>query len=244
MEELEALKKAWEEAEALAKASPDSKDLLVAAAEAKKAYDEAREKDSKTKDDQSPGDDDPKWDEKTKAYIKKLRDESASHRTKSKDLASKLQLSEKQKKDILKAAGIETESEKPEELVKVLSAGNNELAFRTAVLQSALEQGIASDDVEYYEFLIRKATAELDESDELSEDALRDIAKKCKKTKSTSTSVGNGGKSPPNPDGNSQLTLDQFVRMNISEKSLLYQKQPELYSQLWAEAKSKKRLHA
>lgn len=244
---LEELKAALDAAKAKSLAAPDDKVLQVAAAEAEKAYNDA-----KAADDQDPPSDEldeKKLDDKTQAYIKKLRDEAAGHRVKAKDLASKLKTSDEQKKAILKAAGIEDDSEAPEEKLKTLSAQNQQLAFRSAILESAVQHGIAGDDIEYYEFLVTKATSELKDGDELTDEALGDIVKKVKKAGKGAANSGlgggkggSGGTPPPNDSSQGQVTLDQFVRMSISEKSALYEKNKDLYTSLYNEAKAKKKL--
>lgn len=189
--------------------------------------------------------DESKWDEKTKAYVRKLRDENAKHRTKGKDLKSKLEQSEAQKKAILKAAGIEVENEDPAEKLKETQATTQTLAFRNAILESAVQNGIAGDQVEYYEFLVTKAVNGLEDGDELSDEALTEIVAKVRGGKGkANTGLGKEGKGGKAPGGQQtgEVTLDKFCRMSMMEKSKLYNDNEALYLELMKEAKSKKRL--
>ena len=245
---LEELKAAWDAAVAALNAAPKEKALIEAEAAAKAAYEEAKAK----ADAEPPKDDDPddqsKWSpEKTKAYIDKLRKENATHRNKNKELASQLKLSEEQKKGVLKAIGIESDDEKPEEKLKALTSESQQLAFRNAILESAVQHGIPADKVKYYQFLVVEATNELEEGEELSDEKMEEIIKEAKSSSkgSNSTSVGKGGKDgkqPPKPGESGDISLDQFCRMTMIEKSNLYLKQPDTYKALLSEAKAKKRL--
>lgn len=241
---LDELKAKWEAAAAEAAKDSENADLKAKAEAAKAEYDA-----KKAEEDQVDPDalDEDSLDEKTKAHIAKLRKENASHRTKAKDLASKLKTSDEQKKAILKAAGIEDESEKPEERVKTLTATSQQLAFRSAILEAAVEHGIAKDQLEFFEFLVQKEAGKLEENEELSDEQLAEIVAKVKKqgagVANTSVEGDEGGNKTPAPNGgNKGVTLDQFVRMSMTQKSELYTKNPKLYEQLVTEAKAKKRL--
>lgn len=247
---LEELKAAMDAALVASQAASTDKALQVAYAQAKKAYDDAKTESEK----EGGGDPDPeeldeeKLDAKTKAHIAKIRKEAAGHRVKAKDLASKLTASEEQKKAILKAAGIEVETENPAEQLKVAQSESQQLALRSAILESAVENGIGKDGLDYYEFLISKEMAGLKEGEELSEEQITKVVAKVKTAggKAANTSVGNGGgdgKGTPNPNANAgAITLDKFVRMSITEKSKLYQDNLDLYTSLVSEAKAKKML--
>lgn len=248
--DLESLKAAWDAAVAALTAAPKEKTLVEAEAKAKEAYEEAKAKaEAEPKDDPSDDpDDQSKWTpEQTKAYIEKLRKENATHRTKNKELASKFKVSEEQKKAVLKAIGIESDDEKPEEKVKALTSETQNLAFRNAILESAVQHGIPADKVKYYQFLVTEAASELEDGAELSDEQLEEIVKDVKASSGTkgNTSVGKGGKNgkePPPPGPSGDISLDQFCRMTMLQKSELYTKNPDLYKTLLAEAKAKKRL--
>lgn len=240
--DLESLKALLDEALAKSKAAPDDKDLKAKADEAQVAYDAALA----DEDDEDDVIDESKLDAKTQKQLKKLRDENAKARLKNKDLKSKFETSEAQKKAILKAAGIETEEDDPEETIKSLTAETQTHAFRAAILEKALEHGIPASNVKYFQYLVSEAAVELEEGEELSEEQLTAIVKEAKARggKKATTTFGAGGKGDetPEPGTSGELTLDQFTRMSISEKSALYEKHPERYKELAAEAKAKKRL--
>lgn len=240
---LKQLLDAMNEAKAKAEAAPEDAALKTAYEAAKAAHDAkaAEEADDRTEEDES------KWDEATKAYIARLRGENANHRTKNKDLKSKLSESEAKKKAILKAAGIEDDSENPEEKLKTAGAQNSELTFRNAMLEMALENGIPKEDVKYFSFLVQEATASLKDDEELSPEQMAGLVADVKKRsggKAANTSVngkGAGSGTPP-PGGNDQVNLDGFCKMRFTEKSALYGKNPALYEQLMQEAKRTNRL--
>lgn len=256
---LEELLQAMKDAEAAAQAAPNDKALQAAAAKAKVAYDTAKakadseeeEEEEEEEEDDSTSDELSKLSpEELRKLAKKLRKENAGHRVKSKDLKSKLNVSEAQKKAILKAAGIEVEDENPEEQVKALNGENATLAFRLAIRESALEHGIGKDELEFFEFLVSKATSELEDGDELTEEQMTEIAAKAKAKKGSANTTTNNGKgkgkggNPPPPAGGDDkvVTLDKFLRMTMMEKAKLYDTNRDMYTQLVNEAKRQKKL--
>lgn len=250
---LEEIKALWDAAEADAQAKPGDKSLQAVAAKAKKDYEDAKaaaevdEDPNLTEDPEEIQED--KLDDKTKAYLAKLRKEAASHRVKNKELASKLSLSDKQKKDILKAAGL-LDEEKPEEKLQKAVATTNQLAFRSAILESAIDKEIPKEKIKYYQFLIQEATETLDEGQELSDEKLEEIVKECrgaaggKKATSTVVKVDKDGKKipDPNPGDSGQLTLNKFCSLSMVEKSKLYIKSPDVYEQFAKQAKAEGKL--
>lgn len=234
---LEALKALLDEALAASAAKPDDVALKAAADAAQLAYDTEEAKESPKDDPKDDSKEDPKkWDSK---YVKKLRDENARNRVAAKEAGERL-------KAVLKAAGIEEDSQDPAEKLKVSQAESQNLAFRNAILESAVEQGVPADQLEFYEFLISKAVSKLEEGAELSDEDMAEIVGKVKTAKgSANSSVGKGkdGKGDP-PPGNDkgEVSLDQFCMMSITQKSDLYLKKPDLYKRLKEEATAKKRL--
>lgn len=194
-----------------------------------------------------------KLDPKAQALIKKLRKENADHRIKNKDLKSKVLSAAERDKALKQALGLESEEDKPEEKVKALTAETDALSFRNAVLEMALENGIAAQDVKYFEFLVTQKAGELKDDEELSDEQLAEIIADVKKRgggqKKASTSVGNGGgegkkdgSNPPPPGEDGEVNLDKFCKMTMAEKSALFGKNPELYKQLASEARRANRL--
>lgn len=243
LDAMNAAKAAWD-------ADQKNTTLKAAFETAEKAYNEAKAASTESDEDEDPPgeEDESKWDEKTKAHIAKLRSENAKHRTKNKELNSKVKSEQDRVKAILKAAGIESEDEKPEEQVKNLTNTTNELAFRNVVLEMAVDHGIPSENVKYFQFLIQDRTAGLEEGEELSEDDLAAIVKEAKgrSGKKATTTVGSGkpGSKEPAPatGDEGEITLDQFCSMSITEKSKLYEKNPDTYESLAKAAKAQRRL--
>lgn len=239
---LEELKAAWDAAVKALEASPEDKNLKAKAKEAQDAYEAKLAEDDDTDDeDEELGE----VDDKTKKYIAKLRKENAAQRVKNKDLKKKITYTEEQKRAILKAAGIDSEEEDPTETIKLLRASDSEKDFQLAILRSAVEQRIPSDAVEFYEFLVRKATSELEEGEELDDEVLKQIVVKSRKhgKMAANTSVDEEkGKKPPPPGGGKEISLDQFCLMSMMEKDKLFREQPEVCQALMKEARAKKKL--
>lgn len=240
MKTLEELLKALNAAKAASEEKPEDEALKTALATAQAEYDAKKAEEEGDPDDAL---DESKLDEKTKKHIAKLRKENADRRTKGKDLASKLAASEAQKKAILKAAGIETEDDKPEEKIKKLTSDNETLVFDKAVYDIALDNGIPKSGVKYLKFLISEAAAELPDGEELSEEALAKIVADVKKNHAGkgSANSGTGGANPPPPNKGDpkEPTLEEFCAMGTLAKSELYLKNKELYERLFREAKTK-----
>lgn len=246
--DLESLKQALEEAKAKAEANPEDKEAQEALSQAQAAYDQALADSQNSPGENDDIDDSSIQDEKLKKYIAKLRKENASHRTKSKDLASKVKAEQERVKAILKAAGIEDDTASPEDQLEVAKTEKHSLQFQAAVLRSALKNGIPEDQVEYFEFLVTKAASSLDEGEELSDEDLAGIVLKVKKAgkgaanSSVGTGNGNAGGAAPKPGQSGQITLERFCGMTILEKSKLYETNQSLYTELMQQARSKKKL--
>lgn len=245
--DLKQLKAAMDAALEALKKDPENAELKAAAEEAKNAYAEALAAQGEEGDTENDVDDSG-LDDKTKAYIAKLRKENGKHRTAAKELKSKLSASEEQKKAILKAAGIEVEDSDPAEVLKTAQAESQTLSFRNAILESAIQHGIPGDSVDYYSFLVTESVNRLEDGDELTDEQLAEIVQKVKRVggagkANTSVNGGKGGKdgsgNPPPPGTKKEVTIAKFVKMSISEKSALYTENRELYESLVAEAKSK-----
>jgi len=184
--------------------------------------------------------------ESVQKHIKDIRKENAKYRTKAnkseQDLAA---INDRLKK----LAGGDEETETPEERVSQLEAGNSALAFRNACLSVAIENGIGKGGYEYFEYLVSKAVEGLEDGEELDDEAMAAIVSEAQAkgggitTKKTKTSVTGDGDGDKKPDGDKgAVTLEQFCKMTMSEKSTLYTKQPAVYEALHAEAKSKRML--
>jgi hypothetical protein len=186
-----------------------------------------------------------KLDPKIQKLIKDLRSENANSRQKNKSLAES---HGKLKSALVEAGIIENDEEAPEEKLKKVSAQNEVATFQNAILETAIEHGVGKEDLKFYRFLVQERIAELGDDEELSAEELAVLASQAKSRRggqtSNSTSVGQGsnGGTPPAPGGQGTITVEKFAKMNIGEKTEIYLKNKDLYSQLMAEAKAKKML--
>jgi hypothetical protein len=241
---VEELKAALDAALVALAAKPEDAALKATAEAAQTAYDEAVAAEAA----KASGDpDESKLDEKTKAYLAKLRKENAGHRNKNKDLASKVTAEQERTKAILKAAGL-LEEEKPEEKLAATTAQNESLAFHSAVLESAIEHGIPKEGLKYYQFLISEAVNELGEGEEISDEKLAEIVKEAKgfggkKTPANSTVLDKNGKPivTPDPAATGDMTLEKFCAMGVIERSNFYLKNAAQYEEFMKLAKAKKK---
>ena len=178
----------------------------------------------------------PEWAQKE---IKTLRSENAKSRTQNNALTDRFNKFETGLKTML---GQEGDDLTPEQRVEQVSQENVTLSFDNALLSSAVRNGISGEEeMEFFDFLMRKAVNGLGDDQELSDDEIAAIVQKVKgKTKgAANSSVGDGKDGAPNPDGKSDVTLDQFTAMNVLQKSVLYQKSPDVYNSLLNQAKKK-----
>lgn len=259
---LKELKAAMDDAAKKLAAKPDDADLKSAHAAAKSAYEAALaavDKDDDEEDDSASGkqkktkteeEDDlelDSLDEKTKAYIKKLRRESAKYRTKGQNLEDRFSKIESGLKNLF--GGENEDDASPEEKLSALTAQSSALAADNAILASAIEMGVPKDKVKYYKFLVQEKLEGLKDGEELSEEDLEEIAKEAIGSSAsggaTRTGVGGDkdkGKKPPAGGSGDDIDVAKFAKMGITEKSELYQKNPEKYEALMKEALEKRLL--
>jgi hypothetical protein len=230
--------------------SPDDEALKAAHEEAKSAYEAAQaaaqNEDSDDEDDGDEGKlDVSKLDPKAQKLISDLRKENAERR---KALKSTSDQHSKLKKALIDAGVIENDEEAPEEKLKTVTAQNELNVFNSAILEAAVEHNVGKESLKYFKFLVNERVAELGDDEELSAEDLAELAGQARKTsapkkKSTSVEGANGdeeGDGTPPPGGDGAVTLDQFMRMNMGEKSAFFLKNRKLYDQYMAEAKAKK----
>lgn len=168
--------------------------------------------------------------------IKDLRKESADNRKKAK---AAIEGNAKLKKSLVEAGFIEDDSEEPAEKVKKLSSQVGESQFNSAILESAIEHGVAKEDLKFFRFLVNEAVGELDEGSELGEEKIAELAKAAKRSDKKPNKTSVDGKGGGKPGASDELTLDQFVSMNMGEKAALYTKSPDLYNAFMKQAKEK-----
>lgn len=245
---LEQLKALLDAAAAELAKNPSDEALKTKHAEAKQAYDTALAADKNAGDKGDKGGDGgfdiSKLDPVAQKVIKDLRSENATARTKNRELGES---HSKLKKALVEAGIIEDDSQEPEEKIKTLSAATDQLSVRNAILEAAVEHGIGRDGLDYFTFLVEKRASQLEDGEELSEADVEALAKEARgKTGGSTgtTSVGAGGKngSAPPPGESGAVTLESFLKMSITEKSALYNKDKPSYDRLFAEAKATKRL--
>jgi len=194
----------------------------------------------KTKD----GPDLSKLDPNVQKLIGNLRKENADHRIKNKTLTEQ---QGKLKKSLVDAGLIEDDEESPDEKLKVVSAGYQNATIKNAVLEAAIEYGVGKENYRYFEFLVSDKLSSLADDQELSDDDLQALAEEARGRSaggsSGDTSFKNdGSKGTKKPGASTEVTLDAFVSMNVTQKTELFRKNPDLYNQLFAQAKSKKLL--
>lgn len=185
--------------------------------------------------------------EEATAFIGKLRAENAGHRTKNKELSSKVNAMEGTLGKLKSAFGGEDGEEiDPAVAIPELQRTNDALLQDKYLTDLAIENDLTGKQVKYFKFLVAEKLGELEENEELDDEAFEAILHEVRTTDArkkgkSSTGVNDGGKAAPaGADG--QVTLDQFAKMNTSERSLLYTKSPAVYTQLFNEAKAKNRL--
>lgn len=209
--------------------------------------DEGTNKEEESSEDSQ---DESKWDDKTKSYIKKLRKENQKLRTKTSRLEEEFSSFKGKLKNLGGSSEDGESEESPEEMLARADAVGNQLAFDNGVLASAIEHGISGKDtLEYFRFLVTKKVESLKDDEELDAEDLAELAKKAKQVtnpggKSGRTSVDESqeDRNKRKPGNSDEVTLDQFVKMSVAEKSALYAKSQDTYNKLFAEAKSARRI--
>jgi len=179
-------------------------------------------------------------DAKTQNYLKKMRAENAKHRTRANKVETEL---EGVKAKLKGLAGGEEDDTPPEKKIEELASSVNSLSMENAILSIAVQNNIGSDGLDYFKFLVGKRAGELEEGEEITDEDLKPIIAEVrakigsKTTTSTSVTTSQGN---TNPNSSGDVTLEQFAKMGIMDKSTLYRKNPKLYESLMAQAKDKK----
>lgn len=189
-----------------------------------------------------PVEEDLGWTDKQKAYVKGLRDENAKYRTRSKEQGSQVDALtgrlDKFETGLKTLFGEEDDKLTPEERIEALQGKNEQLAIQSALQEAAFEYGIGKESFDYFQFLVTKKLNELEEGEELADADLDAIAAQAKAKVPANTSVGDGGGGPPPTTGDGALTLNEFKVMGIGERSLLYQKDKNLYDSMVKQEKA------
>jgi hypothetical protein len=182
--------------------------------------------------------------EEMKAEIQKLRKENADRRTKGKSLEEKLKGNDELVGKLKQALGIETEEEKPEVVAAQLRQENAAKDLELGISRVALAHGIPGENFDYFDFLFRKHLANLEEGEEMGEEAFASIVDQVKgiagSKKPGASGIGKKGNEPPPGGDAGEVDLSKFAKMTPAEKGQLYTTNPALYERLFQEAKQKR----
>lgn len=192
-------------------------------------------------DGQEPSDAD--IPESLKAYVQKLRKENAKYRTKAKNLEGESATVKEREAKVKKAMAIlagadENDELNPEELVPQLQQRVQGIEIEHAILQSAYMNGIPQDQLGYYRYQISERLGALEDGEELTDEDFAEIVAECQRVGGArasggqNTGVGTGKAPNPAPGGSGSLTVEQFKKMSVTEKSQLYAKDPATYQRL------------
>jgi len=188
----------------------------------------------------------PSDPEELKKYILQLRKENAKHRTKAKNLEDSSTTAEQKlqemRSNLAKALGLEGEDEvSPEEQVQHLTSYTQQLEIQSALMETALVNGVSANELGYFKYLLAERLEALEEGEELGEEEMAEIVGEVKRVsaaKSASTGVGTKAPAPTNTSSGG-VTVEQFMKMSVTEKSQLYMRDKSLYERLVEEAKKK-----
>lgn len=184
-----------------------------------------------------------KLDPQTQKYIKSLRGECAKFRTKANAAEERYSALDGRLKKIV--GGEDDDDLTPEERAEAFEMQAGGLTLENSFLKLAIDNGVSSEGLDYFNFLMNQAVHQLEEDEELDEDSIEEIVNKVKKvsgggnTVATSVTKGSSGNGTPSPDKTPGITIDEFCAMNIFKKTELYNKQPDVYQKLFNEAKNK-----
>lgn len=179
---------------------------------------------------------------KVKDLVKSLRTENAKHRTKNKELDSKLSGLEATLGKLKSALGGEEEETDPAVAAQNLAAQNQALHVELGIAQLALEHGIGSSDAQFFKFLLAQKFEGLGEGEEVTDDDVKAIVSEVKKRGGAASngSTGLNLESRPNADKKTDLSVEEFAGLGLAEKSQLYAKNPDQYQKLFNEAVKKR----
>lgn len=178
--------------------------------------------------------------ERAKAEIKKLRAENAKHRNRSKALEEKMSALDQKFSGMKKALGVEREEEDPMQTIENLKTQNEALEMEIAFSNVARSNNIPAEGEKYFRFLLNERLVDLEEGAELSEEEISEVAGQVTSTlrgKQNSTGLQ---AAKPDSTGAGGLSVDQFAKMSLGEKSALYARNQNEYARLFAEANARK----
>lgn len=171
---------------------------------------------------------------KLQAEIKRLRTENAKHRTKNKSLEDQMSSMSGSLGKIKQHLGIQDDVA-PEQQVEELTAQNEALQMELSIAGLEHAHGISAEQKDYFRFLLSNKFNELKDGEEMTDEQIAEIVQTAKKVggvQKNSTGLNSNGKD--NQGGNPQVTVEQFRKMSLMEKSKLYTENQDLYLKLSA----------
>ena len=197
--------------------------------------------------------DESQWTpEQTKSYIKKLRKENQSYRSRFQKAEAKTAGLEerfgKLESGLKNLVGGDDDEETPEDKIARLEESQAVSEMNQAVVTTAYALGVPADGLDYFKFLIQQQAEQMEDDDVIGEDVLAELAQKAKahangSSKGATTSADGQGGQPPKPEGKrSGVKAAEFAKMTIAERSALYQRNKDEYAQLMQECKEQKLL--
>jgi len=170
-----------------------------------------------------------KLDPSLQKYIKGLRHEAANHRTTANQIQAQFEDLQERIKSVF---GEQKEAVDPKLAVQELQQATQDLSFKNAVLETAVNHGIPASGIPYYEFLLNQAGNSLKEGEELSDEMMESILAEVKQ-KSGTQMMHSSVKSPQAaPSTKQDMDVNAFSKLGMAERTRLYQQNPQKYSEL------------
>ena len=192
--------------------------------------------------DDKPSTKEEKKDDDLKAKLDTLLAENEELKKQQKENSEKF---EKFQKGLKILSGDEDDKLTDEEKIEALALNNEQAQWKNMILETCVDKGITTKEHrDYFEYLLRKEAGHLDEGQDMPEKVLDDIVNKVKSLKTDNDPPKEGANSstnknnpPPQPDKHKDVTLEQFRKMNLIERSELYRKDKPAYEKLYQQFK-------
>lgn len=168
-------------------------------------------------------------DPAVQGYIKSLRKEAAGYRTNANQLKTQFEDLQGRLKSVF---GGEEEQFDPGEALQTLSGQAQELQFKNAILEMAVNNAIPSTGIPYFEFLLNQATSQLEEGEELEDEEVQQLILEAKQKSGQQMMQSSVSGPSANPSQKQGITVEQFAKMGMNDRTALYRKNPEMYSEL------------
>lgn len=117
------------------------------------------------------------------------------------------------------------------------------MALENAITQRGFKEGIPTEQMDYFKYLMIQGLQAVPEGSEMPEEAIQEMVEKVKavsggKKKATSTVGGKNPEKKPSDDSG-DVSYDEFKVMNIVQKQDFYHKNKDLYLKYSSMAKQK-----